>query len=412
MGTVTATDEDAADTLTAVLSGADASSFDISATEDDGDTGSARLNIEIKTKSGVTYDYETKATYSVTVEVTDSGRGSASLPVTIKLTDVGPSFTEDAPVRTAPEGAPAVRNVGAPISVSTTGSGPLTAVLSSTVSGAADADAFTLTTTPTGDGKSASIQIATASGATFDYETKSSYAVTITVTDRGGEMASVPVTINVSDVGPVFAEAAPVVREVLEDTPAGQRVGAPISVSTTGNGPLTAALTGTDAGSFTISPTSSGAAAADNAMAIQLLTASGATFDYETKSSYSVTITVTDGDRETASAAVTINVMDQDESLPSVVPAPTVVWVTDTTARLTWGSPQGPATVTGCATSAATPRTRTTTAPGRQVSERRARPPTPSSASRLRPNSTFRCALRECQEGALQRVAPGPRPPL
>ena len=73
---VTAMDDDG-DTLTYTLEGTDAASFDI-----DSESG------QIQTKSGVTYDYETKEGYSVTVKADDGNGGTATIAVTINLLDV------------------------------------------------------------------------------------------------------------------------------------------------------------------------------------------------------------------------------------------------------------------------------------------------------------------------------------
>ena len=75
VGTVTATDADD-DALTYSLEGTDAASFDI-----DSGTG------EIKTKSGVTYDYETKFDYEMTAKADDGNGGSATVDVRIALLD-------------------------------------------------------------------------------------------------------------------------------------------------------------------------------------------------------------------------------------------------------------------------------------------------------------------------------------
>ena len=73
---VTATDADAGDTLGYTLGGADAASFDF--VESSG---------QIRTKSGVTYDFETKSSYTVTVTASD-GTDTAVATVTISVTDV------------------------------------------------------------------------------------------------------------------------------------------------------------------------------------------------------------------------------------------------------------------------------------------------------------------------------------
>ena len=73
---LTATDADN-DTLTYSMDGTDAASFDF-------DTSTR----EMKAKSGVTYNYEEKSTYSVTVNVDDGNGGTDTTAVTIDITDV------------------------------------------------------------------------------------------------------------------------------------------------------------------------------------------------------------------------------------------------------------------------------------------------------------------------------------
>ena len=72
---LTATDPDG-DSLTWSLGGTDAASFDIVSTSG-----------QLRTKADVVYDFETKASYAVTVEVSDGGK-TDSIAVTISLTDV------------------------------------------------------------------------------------------------------------------------------------------------------------------------------------------------------------------------------------------------------------------------------------------------------------------------------------
>ena len=86
-----ATDADN-DPLTYTLEDADAASFDF-------DPATRQLS----TKSGVTYDHETKPSYSVTLKAEDDNGGSGTLAVTIDLTDV-----EEPPDRPA---APSVSSV-------------------------------------------------------------------------------------------------------------------------------------------------------------------------------------------------------------------------------------------------------------------------------------------------------------
>ena len=77
-GTFTATDDDG-DTLTYTLEGTDAASFNLIAAG-----GVAQL----RTKPGVTYNYEVKAAYTVVIKADDSNGGTAIVTVTITVTDV------------------------------------------------------------------------------------------------------------------------------------------------------------------------------------------------------------------------------------------------------------------------------------------------------------------------------------
>ena len=76
-GAVTATDPNSGDILTYTLGGPDASSFDIGS-----DNG------QITVGAGTKLDFETKDTYMVTVIATDSFGATASIDVTITVTDV------------------------------------------------------------------------------------------------------------------------------------------------------------------------------------------------------------------------------------------------------------------------------------------------------------------------------------
>ena len=115
---LTATDQDE-DILTYTMSGADAGSFDLNAA-----TG------QLTTVAGVPYDYEAKQTYAVTVTAEDPEGGSASISVTVSLTDLeeAPPESQEAAVNNAPvfdagssvafslpENSPAGIGVGAPL---------------------------------------------------------------------------------------------------------------------------------------------------------------------------------------------------------------------------------------------------------------------------------------------------------
>ena len=92
---VTATDDDTGATLTYNLEGNHGASFDIDAASG-----------QIKTKAGVTYDYEARSSYLVTVKVRDGNEGADTIAVTIDLTDLNePPAAPGAPTVMAVDGS-------------------------------------------------------------------------------------------------------------------------------------------------------------------------------------------------------------------------------------------------------------------------------------------------------------------
>ena len=280
---VTANDPDTGDTPAYTLEGADLDSFDI-------DSASG----QIQTKSGVTYDHESKSSYSVTVKADDNNGGTAAIDVTITVTDVDepPEFSAETASRTIAENTEAGENIGAPVTATDPDTGDTPAY---TLEGA-DADSF--------DIDSASGQIQTKPGVTYDHESKSSYSVTVKADDNNGGTATIDVTITVADVNePPEFDSATATREVPENTEAGENIGAPVTAADPDTGDTqTYTLEGADADTFDIDSASG-----------QIQTKSGVAYDHETKSSYSVTVKADDKNGGTATIDVTITVADVDE---------------------------------------------------------------------------------------------------
>ena len=300
---VSATDADD-DTLTYTLSGTDAASFSINSTSG-----------QLRTKSAL--DYETKTSYSVTISVSD-GSLTDTISVTINITDVDetpavttkdnekpnkyqPVFTEgDSTTRTVAENTSSGVDIGSAVSATDEDKDDtLTYSL-----GGTDENSFGIDST--------SGQLRTS--AALDYETKTSYSVTITVSD-GSLSDSITVTINIIDVdesptniAPTFTDGESTTRTVAENTASGVDIGSAVSAADEDkDDTLTYSLGGTDVSSFSIDSSSG-----------QLRTS--AALDYETKTSYSVTITVSDGNLGKDTISVTINITDVDESPTNIAP--------------------------------------------------------------------------------------------
>ena len=301
IGDPVAAEDDDGDSLTYTLGGDDAASFDIVAS-----TG------QLQTKAAL--DHESKSSHSVTVSVSDGydSEGNTdtatddTVAVTITVTDVeeDPEFTTGAPVvRSVAENTAAGVDIGKPVTA---------------MDDQGDSQTYTL-----GGDHAASFDIAASTGqlktkAALDYETKSSYSVTVSVSDGydaegNADTAvddTVAVTITVTDVeeAPDFATGASVVRSVAENTEAGVDIGQPVAAVDDQGDSQTYTLGGDDAASFDITASTG-----------QLKTK--AALDYESKSSYSVTVSVSDGydaegNADTAvddTVAVTITVTDVEE---------------------------------------------------------------------------------------------------
>ena len=279
--------------ITYLLSGADAASFDIN-------SGTGQITVGVSAK----LDHETNPAYEVTVTARDPEGLSSSVDVTIMVTDVdeapvimrapdanvAPEFadSEDG-ARSVAEDTAAGKDIGNPVAASDANRDALTYALSGTDAASFDID--------TGSGQLMTL-------AALDYETKASYSVTVTASDSGGLSDSIDVTITVTDVdenvAPEFADSEDGARSVAEDTAAGEDIGAPVAATDADNDALTYALIGTDAASFDIISATG-----------QLKTK--AALDYETKASYTVTVTATDEAGLSDSIDVIITVTEVDE---------------------------------------------------------------------------------------------------
>ena len=219
---------------------------------------------------------------------------SSTLPIEFRSINNAPVFTEGTSTkRTVAENTGSGVNIGSAVSATDADDDTLTYSLSGT-----DALSFGI------DSSSGQLRTSTA----LDYETKSSYSVTVSVSDGNEGRDSIPVTISVTDVNetpanraPVFTEGSRITRTVVENTTSGVNIGSAVSATDADNDTLTYSLSGTDALSFGIDSGSG-----------QLRTSTA--LDYETKSSYSVTVSVSDGNEGRDSIPVTISVTDVNET--------------------------------------------------------------------------------------------------
>ena len=288
---VTATDAND-DALDYTLGGTDTASFNI-----DPDTG------QLKTLAAL--DYETKATYSVTVTASDSGGLSDSIDVTITVTNEDEMgrvmFWRDGADATA-----AAIMVGDMLSGlaedpdGNVGDTPPITDMYPTINGATWQWAKTMTP----DMMESWTDITDATDAAYTVmDADEGYHLRATAMyDDGegmGKMASMP-TMMVT-TAPEFADSEDGARSVAENTGAGMDIGAPVTATDANDDALDYTLGGTDTASFNIDPDTG-----------QLKTL--AALDYETKATYSVTVTARDSGGLSDSIDVTVTVTNEDEA--------------------------------------------------------------------------------------------------
>ena len=274
-GPVAATDAEG-DALTYSMIGDDAASLTI-----------GRTSGQIRTKDAL--DYETKPnSYTVTVTATDPAGLSDSATATITVTDVDedPVVSGDASVDYAENGTGMVATYAA--------TDPENGDISWSLSGD-DAGDFEIS----GAGMLTFMSPPDFEGPT-DADADNVYSVMVVASD-GTNDGAMGVTVTVSDVdenvAPEFAGDT-TTREVEENTPQGENIGGPVAAMAGDDDTLTYAIGGADASSFTLIRTTGQIKVRD-------------ALDYETKSSYTVTVTATDESDLSDTITVTIMVTDK-----------------------------------------------------------------------------------------------------
>ena len=272
---ITAADGDGG-TLRYLLGGTDRASFTLDVDQ-------------LQTVAGVTYDYEEKNSYEVTVRVEDGQGGSNTIEVTIDLID-----------QQEPPETPAAPGVSAASSTS------LTVTWTEPVNTGPDVDDY-------------DVQYREGDSGGFTSWTHNGAERTATITGRSpGTSYEVQVKAR-NDEGasdwspsgtgsthpnqpPVFTDGSSAARALDENTTGVQDVGDPVGATDPENTTLTYSLEGTDKDAFTINPRSG-----------QLRTKSDQTYNYEAKPRYVASVKATDGHSGEGAILVLINLNDVNE---------------------------------------------------------------------------------------------------
>ncbi|MDQ6434370.1 cadherin domain-containing protein [Mesorhizobium sp. LHD-90] len=226
--------------------------------------------------------------YQVSVEVSDGNGGTATRDLVITVTNSASGLTLD----------------NSSIDENATGS-TLVGLLTPTD----PADAETITLVDDGGGFFALVngnELVVAEGALLDAETQASHQITVRVTDAGGASRDKTFIITVNDVNEEPTSLTVTGDTIAEDATEGLLVGTLSSTDPDSGDTLTYSLTDDGGGLFTL---------VDNKIQV----AAGASFDFETDETHTISVDVTDSGGLTRSATITINVTNVNEQPDSLV---------------------------------------------------------------------------------------------
>ncbi len=287
VGTVTATDADFGDTLSYTITNTlPEMAFTVVTT-----TG------EIKVSSSTPLDLETNPTFTLTLEVKDSGNLTDSAQITVSLQNVNE--------------APIIDPAG-PFSIAeNTVTGTAVTTISASDVDASDIITFSITAGNTANAfaiDASTGELTVADGSLLDFDTPpTSYNLTIKAEDIAGAFDTEVVVINLTNVNepPVVSDATFTPNENL---PNGESIGF-VTATDPENNTLTFTVTGGNPDSIL----------ALNASTGELTVNDSTKLDFEMTPTFPVTVSVSDGTNP-VTATMTINVMDLNEA-PAINPA-------------------------------------------------------------------------------------------
>ena len=262
VGTLTTTDVDVGDTHTYTVSD---DRFEV-------------VGGQLKLKAGNTVEYATEATITLTVTTTDAAGATFDQEFTLTVGSIQISATTFAE-----------NLAGAVVGDLSITDPDFTANVTYTLSGT-DAASFEVVNG----------QLKLKDSVSADFETKNTYSITITATDDANHEASLTYSLQVTDANDAPTTIA-LSASVFDENTAGAVVGTLSTSDVDAGDTHTYELSGTDAESFEI-------------INGQLKLKDSVTADYETQSSYLVTVTTTDSGGLTTTQSFTVTVNNTNDA--------------------------------------------------------------------------------------------------
>ena len=289
-------------TLTYSLTGGDTDQFSIA-------PGIGQL----RTRTGVDYNYEVKNRYSVRVEAEDDQGGHATITVTIDVAD----DDNERPDKPDPPTVTASTLTSLTIGW-TEPDNPGPAITDYNVQYREGSSGAFTTVSHDGTGRTTTI-------ANLKSETAHEIQVQATSDEGTSQWSDSGNGTTIANQAPTFSEGSSATRRLAENTTGTQDVGNPVTATDGDGGTLRYLLGGTDQSSFTLDVD-------------QLQTVAGVTYDYEEKNSYEVIVRVEDGQGGSNTIEVTIDLNDEQEP-PETPSAPGVSPASSTSLTVTWTEP-------------------------------------------------------------------------
>lgn len=282
VGTLTTEDEDAAETFAYSLSGADAASFEV--------------NSEAKLLLKTAADFETKSSYSVTIQVSDQGGSGLTFQksFTVNINDVNEKPTNISLSATAVNEDESL--------------GYQVATISTTDVDAGDTHQYTFDNGSLDNGTFLIENDKLKLSGTLNYEAKNIHFITLKVTDAGNNTFSKQFEITVNDANETPSDVQLSNYTIAENASTGTLVGV-------------FSTTDVDAGDQFTYELVSGVGSTNNS-SFQISGSnlkSNEVFDFETKSSYSIRVKVTDLGSNTFEKVLTVTVTDANDAPTDII---------------------------------------------------------------------------------------------